>query len=98
MSPRIEVDSTILGYAVRYALPRRSYAVTDVVNAIVEHAPSLDEPFRRVLATDIRIGLAGGSRSTHIAGHGPTEAELAREWDRALDALEPERARNGAAA
>lgn len=57
---RITVGTELLVYAFRYALGRRTYAVTDVAQALLEHGGALTADARRQIVTEIREAILGG--------------------------------------
>lgn len=73
---RIDVDPSVLGYAVRYAVGRQTFAVQDVCGALVEHAGRLTGHQRTEILGDLRDG------------HRHASAGFAPHWQRAIDALE----------
>ncbi len=47
--------NTILIYAFRYALGRRTYAVSDVVEALIENWDSLDKYSKELIKKEIKL-------------------------------------------
>jgi hypothetical protein len=72
------VEDFILHYAMRYALGRRSYAVTDLNREITRLVADLKPSLRQLMIDDINDALAQGR-----AG----DAVDAVEWSRTRDAL-----------
>lgn len=71
----------MLVYAVRYALGRRTYAVSSMVNYILPMIPSMDSKYIKIMYEDI------GSR--RVIGYGDEFNE--REWLKLLGRLLDER-------
>ena len=73
------VEDFILHYAMRYALGRRSYAVTDLVREITRVVDHIRPSLRQLMIDDIDTALAQDR-----AG----DAADAAEWLRARNALD----------
>lgn len=60
MNERILVDQTILTWAFRYCLGRRSYAVGDCINHLIEHWNDLNKPMQKLICKEIRTAIEQG--------------------------------------
>lgn len=77
MGPRSAIDRLSV-WAVRYALGRATYAVTDVVDALIAYHDALSATSRMMICRDIDEALAAGNAGM---------AMDALEWGRLRDAL-----------
>lgn len=75
----ISIDPIFLMYSFRYALGRRSYAVSDVADALIEHREQVRPDWRLQCIRDITEAIAEGR-----AGMEMDE----REWMKVVHAFE----------
>lgn len=81
----VTVPDSVVVYAVRYCLSRRSYAADDGASLVIEHGPNLPDNLRRVLIEDIVLHLREDAHPHRAAG--PMPVDIRARWQQALDSL-----------
>lgn len=76
----VAVDPVMLMYAFRYALGRMSYAVGDVVDALIEHKAQLRPDWKTQIVRDVISAINEGR-----AGH---DADI-EKWRSVVEAFRP---------
>ena len=71
---RIDVDPVVVLYALRYALPRASGALSDVAPAMKAAWPKMDAGLREAALRDVREAL----KEPPWGLHGPEQTEMRR--------------------